>query len=430
MTGPVHFPSRDDAVAAFADHVSRGKVDFFRAFAMDVVLGRREGCYFWDVDGRRFLNAHCNGGVFNMGHRHPALVATLREALDYWDVGNHHLISEARARLAQRLAGLLPGDLNRVVFAAGGGEAIDTALKMSRGLTGRGGVVSAVGGYHGPTGLAKATGDPKYREPFGPRQPGFAQVPFGDLAALDAAVDGDCAAVILEAVPATLGIVVPDGAYMRGVRELCDDRGALFVLDEVQTGLGRTGRMFALEHWGIVPDFVVLGKGLSGGLVPISATCYREPHDAIFRPDPFVHISTFGGAELACVVTLALLDLVEDPAFLPGVERSGRRLADGLTAVAAGHEDVAGVRRLGMMAGIEWATPELGMLASKALFDHGVFAVYSNNDKRVTQYLLPLVAGDAEVDAAVEAVAAAAGTLGTPDYRGLATALAGAEGRE
>lgn len=423
---PELYSTRDEAIDAFAAHVSQGKVDFFRGVGMDIVMGRREGCFFWDVDGRRFLNAHCNGGVFNMGHRHPELVAALHAALDYWDVGNHHLLSEPRARLAERLAARLPGDIERVVFAAGGGEAVDTAIKMSRGLTGRSGVVSASGGYHGHTGLAMATGDAKYREPFGPQLPGFRQVPFGDLDALAAAVDTDTACVVLEAVPATLGMVVPEPAYMQGVRALCDARGVMFVLDEVQTGLGRTGTMFAAEHWGIVPDFIVLGKGLSGGLVPISATCYRDCHDSIFRPDPFVHISTFGGAELACMVSLRLLDLLEAPGFLDTVREKGDRLGTALERVVAANPEVlAGVRRLGMFTGIEWRSAGLGLLASRALFDADVFAVYANNDKRVTQYLLPLVAGDAELELACEAVATAAGVLGSDEYRALAAALEG-----
>lgn len=423
--GPRYFGTRADAIDAFGRHVSQAKVDFFRAVGMDVVFGRREGAFFWDVDGRRFLNLHCNGGVFNMGHRHPALVAALVEALDYWDVGNHHLVSEARAAVAQRLAALLPGDLNRAVFAPGGGEAVDVAIKMARAVTGRQGVVSAVGGYHGHTGLALATGDAKYLDPFGPRLPGFSQVVFGDLAALDAAIGDDCAAVVLEAVPATAGVVVPDPEYMRGVRRVCDERGVMFVLDEVQTGLGRTGRLFAAQHWDLVPDFLVLGKGLSGGLVPIAATFYRDPYDSVFAPDPFVHVSTFGGAETACAVTLALVDLITAPGFCERVEAAGARLQAGLEAVCAAHPDqLDGVRRLGLMCGLLWRRPETGLLASKALFDHGAFAVYANNDKRVTQILPPLVATDAEIDLAVEIVEAAATTLTSPEYAALAEALA------
>lgn len=284
MTGPLFFDSRDAALSAFGAHLSEPKLNFFRSFAMDIVMGEREGSYFCDVDGRRFLNAHCNGGVFNLGHRNPEVIGALTTALERFDVGNHHLLSEARSAVAERLTNSMPGDIGRAVFASGGGEAVDLALKMARGLTGRSGVISATGAYHGHTGLAMATGDAKYREPFGPQIPGFAQVAFNDIDALGAAVSTDTAAVILEAVPATLGMPVPEPGYMAAVAGLCAERGALFVLDEIQTGLGRTGTLWAAEQYGIVPDIITTGKGLSGGIYPIAATCYRDEHDRIFTP--------------------------------------------------------------------------------------------------------------------------------------------------
>ncbi|MHB8781758.1 MAG: aminotransferase class III-fold pyridoxal phosphate-dependent enzyme, partial [Candidatus Geothermincolia bacterium] len=179
-----------DIFDRFARHVSSGKARFFREVGVDFVFGKREGVFIEHVDGsRRLINCHSNGGVFNLGHRHPRVIAALQEALGELDIGNHHLVSEHRARLAERLARLCPGDLNRMVFGVGGGEAIDTAIKLARGYSGRTGVVSALGGYHGHTGLALATGDAKYRDPFGPVPPGFRQVPFGDLAALEAVMD-------------------------------------------------------------------------------------------------------------------------------------------------------------------------------------------------------------------------------------------------
>jgi len=416
---------RDAVLDLFARHVSRGKVDFYRRFGLDLVMGERQGCTFHDVDGRPFLNAHCNGGVFNMGHRHPRLIRALVRATERYDIGNHHLISAPRASLAQRLTALLPGDLDHVVFGVSGGEAIDVALKMARGLTGRPNILSAVGGYHGHTGLALATGDARYRDVFMPNLPGFAQVPFGDLDALADAVDDQTAAVLLEAVPATLGIVVPDPDYLQGVRRLCDDRGALFILDEVQTGLGRTGYLFAADAFDVVPDLLVLGKGLSGGLTPLAATAYRAPHHRIFDADPFVHISTFGGNELACAVALELLDMLEEPAFLDRVYRNAERLADGLDALRRQWPHLlVEVRQMGMMIGLVWRSEGCGLAMSKLLFDQGVFAVYSNNDRRVTQLLLPLVAGDEDVDLALDRLGRATAALAEPQMQAMAEAIA------
>lgn len=425
MTGPLFFDDRDAAIRAFAAHLSESKLNFFRSFAMDIVMGEREGSYFRDVDGRRFLNAHCNGGVFNLGHRNPEVIGALTAALERFDVGNHHLLSEARSVLAGRLTESMPGDIEKVVFASGGGEAVDLALKMARGLTGRTGVISATGAYHGHTGLAVATGDPKYREPFGPQIPGFTQVAFNDIEALDAAVTTDTAAVILEAVPATLGMVVPETGYMAAVARLCADRGALFILDEIQTGLGRTGTLWAAQQYGIVPDIITTGKGLSGGIYPIAATCYRNEHDRIFAPDPFIHISTFGGAELGCAVALKVLEISSQPEFLARVGKVGETLGYELDKLVCNTDGpLVEVRRLGMMLGLVHRTEAEGMLMSKILFDAGLFAVYSNNDRRVTQFLLPLTASDGEVAKAIETYSEALKKLAAPEYQALAKALA------
>jgi len=247
--------TKKQAIDAFRDHVSYGKVTFFEKYGMNFVMGRREGPYLWNLDEtNRLFNLHCNGGVFNLGHRNQELVDLLKESLDDLDIGNHHLMSKPRADLAQLLAELMPEDLDYTVFGVGGGEAVDLAFKVSRAYTGRSKIISALGGYHGHTGLALAAGDDKYRAPFGPQAPGFVQVPFGNLDALAAAADKDTAAVILETVPATLGVVIPQEDYLPSVRDLCNEQDILLILDEVQAGLGRSGKLWAFEHFGIVPD--------------------------------------------------------------------------------------------------------------------------------------------------------------------------------
>jgi acetylornithine/succinyldiaminopimelate/putrescine aminotransferase len=279
-----------------------------------------------------------------------------------------------------------------VVFGVGGGEAVDLALKVARAHTGRAGIVSAVGGYHGHTGLSMAAGDPQYRDPFGPNLPGFTQVPFGDLDAMAAAVGDETAAVILEPIPATLGMPMPPPGYLRETEALCRDLGAVLVLDEVQTGLGRTGSMWFHPQEDVEPDIVVTGKGLSGGVYPITATLMTEELHALFASHPFVHISTFGGAELGCVAALAVLDFVEEPGFLERVETVGRRLEDGLTGVAAE------IRRRGLFMGLRFDDPAGGITAAQRLIPAGVFAVFANNDQSVLQFLPPLVITDDEVD--------------------------------
>lgn len=402
--GELPYGSAAATAEAFAAHVNAGKVATFRAFGLDLVMGERRGPRFRDAyDGRWLYNCHCNGGVFNLGHRHPAVVEAVRAGLDHLDIGNHHLVSGWRALLAERLAASTGGVLPGVVFGVGGGEATDLALKVARAHTGRAGVVSANGGYHGHTGLALATGDPEYRDPFGPNLPGFVQVPFDDLAALEAAVDDSTAAVILETIPATLGMPVPSPGYLAGVERLCRNRGACFVLDEVQTGLGRTGAMWAYQHEGVEPDMVVLGKGLSGGVYPITATLMSREIHAFFDHHPFVHISTFGGSELGCVAALAVLDIVEGPGFLERVRALGERFEAGLAGLPVG------LRRRGLFMGLKLAEDGAALMASAGLIRAGVFAVYANNDTSVVQLLPPLILSDDDADEIIGIVRAVLG---------------------
>ena len=387
------YPTSGATSEAFATHVNPGKVAAYEALGLDLVMGERRGARFRDAyDGRWLYNCHCNGGVFNLGHRHPAVVAAVREAMDHLDIGNHHLVSGWRALLAERLAdstgGLLPG----VVFGVAGGEAIDLALKVARAHTGRSGIVSAIGGYHGHTGLAMAAGDPEYRDPFGPNLPGFVQVPFNDLDSLDRVVGDTTAAVILESIPATLGMPIPAPGYLRGVQQLCRDRGACFVLDEVQTGLGRTGSMWYYQQEGLEPDIVVTGKGLSGGVYPITATLMTAELHAFFTRHPFVHISTFGGSELGCVAALAVLDIIEAPGFLDRVRELGERFESGLAGL-----DLE-LRRRGLFMGLKFAEEGDGLVATRDLMSAGVFAVFANNDTSVLQLLPPLTVTDEEAD--------------------------------
>lgn len=388
------------AIKNFGDHVSSGKAAFFKKYQMEMVMGRREGPYLWDLDDtKRLFNLHCNGGVFNLGHRNRELIDLLKNALDHYDIGNSHLISKPRADLGRDLSEQMPGDLDYTIFGVGGGEAIDLAIKVARGYTGRTGIISARGGYHGHTGLAMAAGDEKYRSPFGASPPDFFQVPFGDMASLSATADQTTAAVILEPIPATLGMVIPPENYLKQVRDLCFEKKIVLIMDEVQTGLGRTGKLWAFEHDNIIPDIVVLGKGLSGGLYPISATVIRRPLESVFHEDPFIHVSTFGGAEVGCIVAQHVLETVSAPDFLAHVNRLARCFSDQIEMLREKHPAfLLGLRQLGLMMGIELKDELCGPLLSKAAYDNGLLMVYANNDSRVCQLLPPLTMALDQVD--------------------------------
>jgi len=402
MAGPMsssYSSEKQRVIDQFRRHVNSAKADFWEDVDMPLVLGRREGPFVWDVDGKkRIFNLHTNGGTFNLGHRNPDIIAALTDALLETDIGNGHLISHNRARLGARLAELMPGDLDYTVFGVGGGEAVDLAFKVARAYTGRSSILSARGGYHGHTGLAMAAGDEKYRVPFGPQPPGFAQVPFGDAAALEQALGPETAAVILETVPATLGMPLPPDGYLAGVRELCDRCGALLIMDEVQTGLGRTGKLWGFEHFDILPDMVILGKGLSGGIYPITATVLRTPLEAVFHADPHIHVSTFGGAEPGCAVALKVLDISAAPAFLEHVNQLTDRFQAGIAGLTAKHDILENLRQLGLFMGLKMKTTDCGPLLSLAAYKHDLLVVYANNDKSVAQLLPPLVIDLEQVD--------------------------------
>jgi putrescine aminotransferase len=397
------FGTRSETEDAFAAHVNGGKVTAYRTLGLELVMGDRSGARFHDAfDGKDYFNCHCNGGVFNLGHRNQVVVEAVRGALDHLDIGNHHLVSGWRAALAERLAATTDGSLPGVVFGVGGGEAVDLAIKVARAHTGRMGVVSAVGGYHGHTGLALAAGDPQYRDPFGPNSRNFTQVPFDDLEAMERAVIGDRppALVLLEPIPATLGMPIPSAGYLR---ELCDRSGALLCFDEVQTGLGRTGTIWYYQQENVVPDLLVTGKGLSGGIYPISATLMTRELFAFFDDQPFVHISTFGGAEIGCVAGLAVLDQIEAPGFLARVTRLGERFDEELCDLPFE------LRRRGLFMGCRFDDSSGGITATAAMIQHGVFAIYANNDPSVLQFLPPLTLTDPECVELVGRVRAALG---------------------
>ena len=259
-------------------------------------------------------------------------------------------------------------------------------------------MVSARGGYHGHTGLAVAAGDGEYRDVFGPNLPGFVQVPFGNLDALAAVVDKDTSLPGTGNGPATSGMAVPPEGYLGDVRALCREWGARLILDEVQTGLGRTGSYWYYEQEGITPNALITGKGLGGGIYPMSAVLLDSEMAAIFHDHPFVHIATFGGAELGCVAALAVLDVVEEPGFLDRVGELGERFEEAFSGLPFE------LRRRGLMMGLAFPDEATALTAVEALFKAGVFVVWANNDRSVIQFLPPLTLTEDEAEELIDRV--------------------------
>jgi len=396
---------REEALRDYENYVSPGKIKAYRLLGFDFIPARREGVWIYDDQGRKYVNCRSSGGVFNFGHRPEELIAELKAGLELFDLGDHLLASGPRAALAKKLAQLTPGDIQYTVFGVGGGEAIDLAIKLARAHTKKPGVISALGGYHGHTGFALATGDEDFKKYFGPLAPGFVQVPFADLKALEKEMDQTTAAVIFETIPATYGIKIPPDDFFPGVRRLCDQFGAVMIIDEVQAGLGRTGRLWAIEEYNVVPDIMVMAKGLSGAIYPMSATCFRPFLNRFFEEHPFIHISTMGGSEIGCLVTLKVLELTSKPEFLAEVRRKGDLFGKGLNQIQKRHPRlVKEVRHKGLMIGIGMPEPKYGMLLTITLAKNGVIALFAHNDPSAMIIMPPLIIKDAEISFVLEAL--------------------------
>jgi len=294
-----------------------------------------------------------------------------------------------------------PPNMRRVVYGAGGGEATDIAIKTARHTRQRRKIVSILKGYHGHTGLAVASGDDRFSRLFLSDRPDeFVQVPFNDLDAMEGALRaGDVAAVLLETIPATYGFPLPEPGYLQGVKRLCERHGALYIADEVQTGLMRTGEMWGIAKAGIEPDIMVIGKGITGGMYPISCVVVSEECSAWLKEDGFGHISTGGGAELGCVVALKVLEICGRPEVRSMVHYISDRFGRGLRRIQELYPDwFVGIRQDGVVMGLEFDHPQGAKIVMKHLYENGVWAIFSTLDPRVLQFKPGILLGPELVD--------------------------------
>jgi acetylornithine/N-succinyldiaminopimelate aminotransferase len=368
-----------------------------------VTFVRGEGCRLFDSEGRRYLDFAAGIAVCGLGHAHPRLVEALTEqAKRLWHTSNLYRV-EGQERVAARLAQLSFGDV--VFFANSGAEANECAIKLARRHHAAAGrrVLAFEGSFHGRTlATLAAAGNPRNLENFGPATPGFDHAPYGDLAAAEARVGPETAAILVEPIQGEGGIRVPDPRFLKGLRALADQTGALLMFDEVQCGLGRSGRLFAHERVGVVPDVMTLAKTLGGGL-PVAACVATAGAAAAMTAGS--HASTFGGNLLAMAVAETVLDIIAEPAFLAQVARKGETLAAGLDALAARHPSVFESRRgVGLMQGLRCAAPQ-GEVVDR-LRAAGLLVAPAQD--RVIRLLPPLIVGEQEIDEALSILDAAA----------------------
>jgi [amino-group carrier protein]-gamma-(L-lysyl/L-ornithyl)-L-glutamate aminotransferase len=366
----------------------------YQKFAIAITKGK--GALVWDDKGKEYVDCMGGYGVAIIGHSNPAVVSAVKRQAERLITCHGSLYNDARAEFLQTLTDYSPKGLDAAFLSSSGAEAVEVALKLARKVTGKKGLVAMQGAYHGKTaGALSATWSKKYREPFEPLLEGVKHVPLGDLAAVERDVDEDVGAVIIEPIQGEGGIMLPPDGFFKGVREICDRKGVLLIADEIQTGLGRTGKLWAMENWGVVPDIMTLAKGLAGG-VPIGATVTRA--DILNSLKKGEQTSTFGGNPLACAAGTATLKYLVKNDMPAKAKAKGKLFLDKLTAMGAGHMLTREARGMGLMLAFEVRVdiPEILTDAMKM----GVIFTYSG--RTIIRMLPPLVITEPQIARSVK----------------------------
>ena len=440
---------RADKFQLFDRHLNAQLVRILRTLGFAVDYVRAEGPHLFDADGNRYLDLLSGFGVFALGRNHPTVTGALEQVLRGQLAGLVQLDAPLLAGLlAERLTGYMPW-LEKLLFGNSGAEAVEAAVKLSRAATGRRAILYCDHAFHGLTyGALSLCGDQSFRDRFAPFVGNCARIPFDDLDALERALSGrDVAALVVEPIQGK-GVNLPSDDYLPAAARLCRKHGTLLVADEIQTGMGRTGRFLASEHWGVEPDMVLLAKALSGGFVPVGAVaCRREVFDRVFdRMDrAFVHGSTFAKNDLAMAAGLATLTALEDEHLIARAAELGARLAEGLRQSLAPFDMVKEVRGKGMMIALELGPPcDLRLKAAYALMDraskglfcqlvliqllrhHRILAQVAGHDLPVIKLLPPLVISEQDLDWILRGFAAVIGdSQSLASLAGLGRKLAG-----
>lgn len=402
-----------DSVKYWADHVNAGFLQYRKSVSTDYTAVEWEdsGACFKDINGKEFIDMLGGFGVYVTGHRHPKVLKAVKDQLDKQAIHSQELIDPLRTYLARLLSLITPGDLNYAFFTNSGTESIEACLKMAMLATGRHRFIGAVGGFHGKSlGSLGGTSKSVFRQPFLPLL-NWNHVPFGDLAFLKttmetAAFTGDeIAAVVLEPIQGEGGINVPPPGYLKGVRELCDKYGAMLVLDEIQSGMGRTGKMWACEHEGVVPDLMAIGKGFGGGLMPIGACVGTAKTWEKYIENPFLHTTTFGGNPVCCAAAIATINVLLEENLPQQAGEKGEYLLNAINGLAKKYPQVLALcRGRGLMLGMEFVNNDLGYQVAKELFGRNILISGTYINARVLRIEPSLTISYPELDKFLKAL--------------------------
>jgi acetylornithine/N-succinyldiaminopimelate aminotransferase len=390
----------EELTAAFLRHVCQTS-----AQPLGIVVARAQGTTIWDHKGRPYLDLLAGMGVANIGHAHPDVVRALGEQIQrYLHVAVYgEMVQQPQVELAQRLAALAPGDLSVVYFTNSGTEAVEGALKTARKFTGRSRLVAFDGSFHGDTfGALSVGGNPVYRRPFAPLLPDVELLPFDDAAALER-IDASVAAVIVEPVQGEGGVRIPAETFLPALRRRCTQVGALLIADEVITGFGRTGRLFACEHCQVVPDILVLAKALGGGM-PLGAFVGRTAvMQTLSHDPPLAHVTTFGGHPVSCAAGLVALDVLLRERLPERAARCGAHWLARLQSLCG--TQLRAVRGRGLLLALELDTPEATRRFVARCFEHGLILNWTLHRDTVVRLAPPLTITDEEMEHATSTMA-------------------------
>ena len=399
-----------ETVEGFKEHVNPGFLEYRKTVTLETqfaaVEWSDEGSCFTDVNGKKYIDCLGGFGIYNVGHRNPKVIEAVTNQLNRQALHSQDLLDPLRAMLAKVLADITPGDLKYVFFSNSGTESVEAALKIAKMYSDRTTFISTTRAFHGKS-LGSLSGTAKgiFRKPFQPLIPGFRHVPFGDINYLRqtfetcAAVGEDVAAVLLEPIQGEGGIILPPDNYLKEVRALCDEYDALLIFDEVQTGMGRTGKMFAAELYDVEPDILCLAKAFGGGVMPAGAVIANEKTFKNLFDNPFLHTTTFGGNPLACAAALATINVLIEENLPQRAAEVGEYFLNGLKEVAKDHSDkVQEIRGQGLMIGIEFFDDEVGYNLSKGMFDEGVLVAGTLINSKTIRIEPPLTISYDEVD--------------------------------
>ena len=394
-------------VERYQRHVNAGLASLFKFMGFEAVEWRAEGSLIWDSEGNEYLDLLAGFGALALGHRPAAVVAAVKEQLDRMPLSSRVLFDQAVADLAAELAAMLPGDISKSFFCHSGAEAVEGALKLARLHTGRTGIVAAEGGFHGKTlGALSASGRDVYKTPFAPLLPNVSHVPFGDADALAAAVGEQTAAVILEPVQGEAGVIIPPDGYLTAAREICDRAGALLIADEVQSGFGRTGTVFACEREGVIPDIITLAKALGGGVMPLGAFASTPEIWAALEANPLIHSSTLGGNPLACAAGLAAIREITRLNLPARAAALGEVALSRLRELQQRHPDIISeVRGRGLFIGVQFTDPDIAGLVIAGLAQRRVIAAYTLNNPCVIRIEPALTIAEDQLARGLDALA-------------------------